>query len=241
MEIEYFDKIMDKYIKSETWKRKIGRYYPSEVGSCMRKIFYNILIPKDKDPKLQKVFAVGTIIHNFIAEVIKSDKTADEVHYIADELPFLLERDGYVISGRIDDLFILRHGTKIMLTEVKSTKNIEWIKTKNKPSENHKDQLTLYMYAMGISNGTILYVEKNTLDTAIFEVEYDAERVKKILKKFDDIHYHLSNHILPPKEAQENKDMQWQCRFCEFRKECREDYLPPLESEDNGTTGKDNS
>ena len=233
MEIDYFNKILDKYVASEPWKRKIGRYYPSEVGYCKRKIFYSILMPKEKDPRVLKILAMGNVIHDFIAKVLKSEKTDEDVALVAEEMPFLLERNGYVISGRIDDLFLVRKGTKLMLLEVKSTKNIEWIRAKGEANDSHIDQITLYMYALDIRNGGILYVNKEDLDTVFIDVEYDIERVAKILQKFDDVHQHLVTHTLPPKEAQENPKMRWQCQFCEYREECMKDFVPPpLEEKD---------
>ena len=42
-----FNKLIDKYLVREYKPKEIGRYYPSEIGSCLRKVWYSYKNPKE--------------------------------------------------------------------------------------------------------------------------------------------------------------------------------------------------
>ncbi len=49
-----FDKLVDQGTVTREFKPKqIGRYYPSEVGTCIRKVWYSYKYPQEIDPKLK--------------------------------------------------------------------------------------------------------------------------------------------------------------------------------------------
>mgnify|MGYP001615525314 CR=1 FL=1 len=154
-----FDDMVDRFLESEVRIRTIGRYYPSEIGQCMRKVWYSFRNPKPFDKELKKVFEAGNRLHEFVADVFKSDKV-EEVELVEKEIPFELAIDDFTISGRIDDLIRVKIGDKQALVEVKSTKNLKYME---EPSESHVMQLQLYLHARKLTEGILLYLEKNTL------------------------------------------------------------------------------
>ena len=88
-----------------------------------------------------KIFEVGNIIHGFVVEVLKSDKNKD-IKLLECELPFKINIDDFVISGRVDDLLLLKSDDKKIIVEVKSTKNVSKVK---QPELHHAMQLQFYM------------------------------------------------------------------------------------------------
>ena len=70
-----FNKLIDDYLYRKNRPKKIGRYYPSEAGSCLRKVWYSYKYPKEVDTELRKVFEMGNILHDFVVDVLKSEKT----------------------------------------------------------------------------------------------------------------------------------------------------------------------
>jgi len=213
-----FNAMIDKHIAREHKPKSIGRYYPSEIGNCIRKVWYTYKYPTEIEPELRRVFELGNILHNFIVDVLKSGKTQG-VELIESEIPFKVPYNDFVISGRVDDLMLLKSGEKKILVEVKSCKSVK----RMTPMPHHKIQLQFYMYAMQVHDGVLLYVDKSTLDTKSFEVQFSQKQAKRILNKFRALHKHLTNSSLPVAESKKQSDSKWMCNYCEYREKCAKD------------------
>jgi len=214
-----FDKMIDNYVYKENKPPSIGRYWPSQIGSCIRKVWYSYKHPKEIDTELQKIFELGNIMHNFVVDVLKSEKNP-HVELVNCELPLKLEKDGFTVSGRVDDIILLKEDGKYVIVEVKSHKNIAYV---DEPSRAHIVQIMIYMHVSGIHNGIILYIDKNNLKTKFFEVEYDEEFAKKIIDRIKKLDKFLKENKLPPAEAKYDKKLRWMCKFCEYRERCEKD------------------
>ena len=211
-----FDELIENYLKRDSYPKTIGRYYPSEAGYCIRKNWYSYKYPKETDKDVMKIFKVGNMIHSFLVDVLSSQKNPN-IELLESEAPFKLNIDDFVISGRIDDVILLKANKKIIIVEVKSTKNINFIKEAIK---THVDQLMIYMYAKKIYDGAIVYIEKNTLKSKMFEIKYDKNSVDKLIERFKILHKHLKEDTLPEPEAKQNDEMKWMCRYCPYKEEC---------------------
>jgi len=211
-----FNKMVDNHIAREHKPKQIGRYYPSEIGNCLRKVWYSYKYPQQVDRDLMKVFEVGNIMHGFVVEVLKSERNR-EVELLKSEFPFKIEEKDYVISGRVDDLILVKESGKNVLVEVKSTKNIDFVKS---PQSSHKAQLMFYMFATGVHDGIVLYVDKSNLQSKAFDIVFDKKKAKKISDKFKLLHNSLKQNELPVDEAKKSEDMSWMCKFCEYKERC---------------------
>lgn len=211
-----FDKMIDNHIAREHKPKQIGRYYPSEVGNCLRKVWYSYKYPQEVEPDLLKIFEAGNIIHGFVVEVLKSEKNKD-VELLKSEMPFQLDMKDYIISGRVDDLVLVKASGKNLLVEVKSTKDVSFV---NKPQTNHVMQLMFYMEATDVHNGVVLYIDKNNLKSKVFDVEFDSQKGAEIIDRFSFLDSHLKKNELPEPEAKKVLDMNWMCRFCEYKNKC---------------------
>ncbi len=211
-----FEKLIDSHLKRELKPKEIGRYYPSEIGNCLRRVWFTYRKPKEPDKEKLKIFQVGLMFHDFIAEVLRSEKTP-EVRLIQSEVPFKLNFPDFQISGRVDDVLLVERNGEKLLVEVKSTKLLSVVK---EPSPSHVMQIQLYMHALRIRNGMIVYVEKSSLQTKQYEVRYDPEYVKGVLERFRKLHESLRNGKIPEPEAKLSKDTEWMCRYCEYTEEC---------------------
>ena len=69
-------------------------------------------------------------------------------------------------------------------------------------------------------HGVILYVDKNTLQSKVFEIPFDEHKSAEISDKFSFLHKSLVNDSLPEAEAKAVKDMNWMCGFCEYKNKC---------------------
>lgn len=211
-----FDKMIDNHLMKEQRPKKIGRYYPSQIGMCLRKLWYSYKYPVDTEPDLLKVFHLGNILHDFVTEVLRSEKNPG-VELLEAECPFKMDIGDFLISGRIDNLMLIKSDGKNILVEVKSIANIDFVK---EPNPQYVMQLQLYMYAKNVHNGILLYVDKRNLKSKIFDVPYDEGTAKKTVDRFRFLHNHLTQEKLPFEEAKAEHNMNWMCRYCEYKEKC---------------------
>lgn len=209
-----FGSLIENFLKRERRAKTIGRYYPSEIGSCLRKVWFSYKIPKDIDEDTTKIFHMGNMLHDFIADVLRSEKNPG-VRLLESEKPFTIDTGDFVVSGRVDDIVLVELSGEKFLVEVKSTRMLP-----TGASGHHRKQLQLYMHALKIPKGIILYVEKHSLKTREFLLDYDPSEIEGIMKRFSTLHECLKKDVCPGPEARLSKDMGWMCRYCDYRDEC---------------------
>src|SRR3989338_7093693 len=175
-----FNKMIDNHLARKSSQKDTGRYYPSEIGLCMRKIWYSYKFPHEFSPDLIKIFELGNILHDFVVQVLKSDKNP-EIELLKAEMPLKMDINDFVVSGRIDDLLLIKDKGQQILVEVKSCKNIQFITSAQK---HHAMQLQFYMHASGVHNGILLYIDKTTLQSKVFPVIYKEENSKVVIDRF---------------------------------------------------------
>lgn len=208
--------MINNHLKRENRPKEIGRYYPSEIGTCLRKVWYSYKFPRETDPELMKVFELGNILHDFVVKVLKSDKNP-EVELLKTELPFKQEIEDFLVSGRIDNIILIRASGKNILVEVKSTGNIDYVED---AAPHNIVQLQLYMHATGIHDGILLYVDKRNLKSKVFPILYDEAAAMKIIDRFKALNKFLKAGVPPDPEAREKRSTIWMCKYCEYRDKC---------------------
>jgi len=211
-----FNLLIDKYLHRNASQKKIGRYYPSEIGSCMRKVWYSYKHPKELGANVRKVFHMGNLVHDFVVEVLKSSKNP-EVELLQTEMPIVIDKKKYILSGRVDNILLVKKSDEKVLVEVKSTKMLDMVK---EPHTSHIMQLQLYLHATEIKKGLLLYVEKSTLESREFVVEYDDDVLQDVMSRFDLLHDHITKDEIPKPEAKESEKMKWMCNYCEYKDMC---------------------
>lgn len=212
-----FNKLIDKHLWREYKPKEIGRYFPSEIGSCMRKVWFSYKKPKETEADLVRIFETGNILHDFVVEVLRSERTP-EVELLENEFPFKIQVDNFLVAGRVDDLILVKLSGKKVLIEVKSTRSLKYI---DNPMQRHVIQLQFYMHATGVHDGMLLYIEKNTLQTKWFDLRYDKKIVDNAIKRFKQLHKALNANKMPGAEAKISGD-EWMCRYCPYFDECKE-------------------
>jgi CRISPR/Cas system-associated exonuclease Cas4 (RecB family) len=211
-----FNQLIDKYLHREVRPRAEGRYYPSEIGGCIRKIWYGYKQPKERPTDVIKIFQMGNMIHDFIADVLRSEKNP-EIELLKTEVPFRENIDDFMISGRVDDLLMIKSSGRTVLVEVKSTKMVSMAK---EPQPSHVMQLQVYLHFLKLRYGMIVYVEKNTLQTKWFNVEYDEAAAEDAIKRFRRLHLAVSKNEMPEPEARITSGKEWECSYCDWKDEC---------------------
>ena len=209
-----FNKLIDTHLARATSKKNIGRYYPSEIGTCLRKTWYSYKDPQPTDTQLIRIFEAGNILHEFIEEVLESEKNP-EVELLGTEIPIKIKYKDFTISGRIDNLILVKIENKEVLIEVKSCKYLP-----NEFRKEHEAQLQFYMQALGVHQGILLYIKKDNLETKEFEIHYDEKKADGILKRFEALNKALKENKIPEAEARHDEEKIWLCERCPWKEEC---------------------
>jgi CRISPR/Cas system-associated exonuclease Cas4 (RecB family) len=208
--------MIDNYLQREERSKDVGRYYPSEIGTCMRKVWYSYKFPVKIQPDLAKIFEVGNIMHDFVVRVLNSEKNP-HITLLSTEAPFKLEVEDFLISGRIDDIILVKENGKNVIVEVKSTGNVDKIE---EAVHHNRMQLQLYMHVLNIHNGVLLYLDKRNLKSRVFTVEYSEEEALHIVNRFRALHKLLKYEAVPDPEYRASQQTVWMCRNCEYRDKC---------------------
>jgi CRISPR/Cas system-associated exonuclease Cas4 (RecB family) len=209
-----FGTLLDKHLYRESKPKQVGRYYPSEVGACLRKTWFSFKFPKEIDAEKRRIFETGNIVHDYIVHVFQSEKTP-EVELLKSEMPFVMNCGEFVVSGRVDDVLLVKASGKTVLVEVKSAARLP-----RAPSGHHAAQLQFYMHATGVHNGALLYAEKNTLNSVVYTVPYDERAASEGIARFAALHKALLEDKAPEPEAKLRSEMRWWCDYCEYAERC---------------------
>ena len=218
-----FNSLIENHLAREFRPKTQGRYYPSEIGKCLRDVWYSYKQPLPLPMEKVKIFEAGNIMHHFVAEVMRSEKN-QQVKLLDNELPFQLQIRDFIISGRIDDLLLVLADNKRLLVEVKSVARLDFT---NEPQPQHMIQLQLYLHALrkshNVDAGALLYIEKNTLQAKTFIIDYDERLAAEALDRFSKLHNFLVAGKLPPPEARLRDEIGWMCKRCDYRERCFSD------------------
>ncbi len=222
-----------------TKKRKA--HNPSSYYKCWRSKWYELMdFPKSVKyvAKMQRVFAVGTITHEWIQdEILAKMNTLDSspIRLIPkEELPaygqegviFSTEHGSspievkfldyrhtklYPVSAMIDGAF--RFMSKDILFEFKTIKH-EDFEYLIEPSLDYRKQGAMYSTCMGINLVMFVYIDKDTQEMKAYLVEYTKEQQEWVVSRMTTLEGYIERNELPPKEV--SKD----CNYCAFKYYC---------------------
>ena len=226
---------------------RLGKFYPSSVGQCKRKIVYQMLgyPSKPKDGRFILIMDNGTYFHE------RMEKLFEEMGIlITPELT--LKDDSLRISGRTDAVIwnfmkqkpdnkvnvpdielykpicdeqgnereeLVYKGSPydVLLVEFKSIKSKSFDYLKDKPKREHEMQLQLYFYLTGVRAGLVYYENKDTQEQKYFYVEYNQQLVNEIIRDIKFVNECVDKGVLPEREYAPDS---FQCRFCDYLSIC---------------------
>lgn len=202
--------LIDRYYLDRERDREQNHFYVTDAGKCARATFFKFKnIPREKlIPDVLRMFDHGDYIQMQILNALFSLGVvrASEVTIPPQSL----------ISGRADAIITLDN--KLYVVDFKSMNSMIFRKLSS-PKEDNVNQLQLYMHYFQIPRGILLYVNKDTLALKEFVVEYDKERVEKLLEGLEELNEKLKKNIVPDRLVDYPKNSQ--CRYCQFREVCK--------------------
>jgi len=190
-------------------EREKGAYYPSQLGSCLRKQYYEYTLGEQVTPEELVIFTTGKRVHEAVAEAFGEVAKVEKV----EENVSITISPSLKLKGRID-LLIADYDGKKYLIEVKSTS-----RTPETPYEEHVIQLHIYMQALNYEEGYVLYWNKVKGEIKVFKVKKDEEVLQKIYERVKKLDYHVS-HNTPPEPEALIEGKYWECEKCPYFNIC---------------------
>lgn len=150
----------------------------------------------------------------------RSVSVPDDIGYNqADNEPSILDSDEVclTVAGSTDPAICDSESGEILaLTEVKSTGSIGYV---DEPKRMHKMQLHAYMKSLGITDGYVIYIDRDgLLDPKVFEVDFDDAVWQNVVEWTSSTLPYAVEGELPPADAPEG----WMCKYCEYANRCGE-------------------
>ena len=187
--------------------QKIGVYHPSEIGYCLRKQYYSyVLGGAGFSDETLTVFAVGDAVHRMVADFLEISAENREVEI---RLPV---GEGAELHGRAD-IIIAKNGEERII-EVKSTSH-----DYTAPKPEHELQLQVYLHALGIERGILLYIGKTSGKITAFDIRRDPQKLEEIKERVLALHRAIISRRPPPPEGK-LKPLWQECRYCPFKHIC---------------------
>ncbi len=194
--------------KSEHQTTK-GIYYPSYIGSCLRKQFYIYTAGESVTSEELVIFMTGKGVHELVVKAFGEKVKVESV----EEKINLEITDKIKLSGRIDIIIADIEGKKSLI-EVKSTST-----TPSSPYESHVLQLHAYMQALKFDEGYLLYWNKRDGGIRVFKVTKNDDMMKKLYERIAMLDYYLSMNSPPPSESYQEGKV-WECKKCPYLNLC---------------------
>jgi len=213
--MKMLDELINPYltIKLSVRKHKIGVYFPSELPFCLRKQYFRYVIPKDLLPAQRRVFGAGWVWHEFLYDVLRS--AGRKIKVLSIEKRYTLTYSSkIVVLDCVVDAEIEVAKQKIVV-EIKSVKSLT--KRMNEPMREHVLQVTPYLSVAKTKKAILIYVDKQTLQTKEFPVEFVQANLDLMFERAILLHKALLKKRVP---ARVGAGQDWQCTACEYKIEC---------------------
>lgn len=175
-------------------------YVTEACSPCLRKAYFDRIKPPTPSPN-EFVKLVGDEAHRRILEVLK-----DEGYQV--EVPIKLQVKNITLLGRVDAAKI--DGGNQHVIEFKVVEEVP-----DKPYDTHLMQLNLYLLAMRIRKGYLVYVSRRDGKVKVFKHTYRRELAKNAIMRAIKLSESLQN-----REAPEAERGPW-CNSCPYTLVCR--------------------
>lgn len=159
-------------------------------------------------PETQLIFNIGHVLHDFYRE-----KYFPEIYNKEKRICFYLD-DVIKVVGSMDGMIDIENVPS--LVEIKSVGKDAW-QMFRRPKDTHVNQMQLYMYAENLTQGVLVYINKDNGDIKEWMIGYDQELVDELLYLIREIDRVDHSDALPleHKKCTPSSVLRKQCPFSE--------------------------
>lgn len=196
-------------------------FSPSQLFSCRRQQYYSARNAPSEESLPQGLFLFGHTFEDLYQKYLED--ITDSNTFVKNTVSVDFTEGGARFTGTTDPVITDRTGVPLILTEVKTTKNLYFIR-KNGIKRSHKAQA--YAYARGLQNEfglqqppdiKIIYASRETLEVEQFEIGFDEQFWTEVVEWAQKTAYYEIEDIFPPTV---NDDQKYMCSYCEYAERC---------------------
>lgn len=184
-------------------------FYCSQLGTGMRKLYYDRKYPEPMDLKMAGILLIGTLIHDYLEEKLKEKDL-----YIASERRISKRYGSILFVGYFDLLLLYPHGLHCL--DIKSTGFNAWGFLGDAPKDYYIPQINTYLDILGITYGSFLHVKKEDFELKEIPWTYSKDIMSKTVEKFLILYHHLKTSKVPPVDCEP-----WMCQYCSHVDRCK--------------------
>lgn len=208
------------------------QHSPSQIGGCSRKVFYDKKNAPAEAAGPRGTFLTGHWVEDFVEDFLR-DVVTPEGTTVRNPVQIAYEYEDLRFSGSTDPVIFTDDGTPLILTEVKTTKNLKYVQ-RDGPKYLHRCQA--HAYAKGLKRKfnleappkiVFIYIERSTLNVEFIETSFDSSFWEAAVEWAHKNSAYRDAGILPPQVSEPDDDdpaddVTWLCRVCEYRGRCKE-------------------
>lgn len=201
--------LINQFYTDHFKERDKNNFYITDAGKCPRQIYFKFKkYPRQEpEPRILRIFDHGDYTHMRIMSTLFG---LGIVRAVEIKIP-----PQEIISGRSDAIISI--DGKPYVVEIKSISQYKFQKLAA-PEQDHMKQIQLYLHYFKITDGIVIYEDKNTQELKEFLVKYDSRLVQDVLEEFEALKEQIKKDAIPP--APKNLE-RWRCEYCEYHNECR--------------------
>jgi len=207
--------INDSFVERE--KKEITSWHASRLGSCLRGMYLERL-GGDPDTKIDfrtlRVFELGNQIEEYIVGKIRA-RTESEGYKI--ETQVRIELPEVDVTGYADLAITKDLEQEVWEIKSKNSRAFWYMDKGEGANEHHKQQVWLYLKALKMARGRIIYLSKDDGTIREYVVRLDDKELEKgIMDQLNILNKCWKEKKLPPVA----KTGTWQAKFCNYHLQC---------------------
>ena len=209
--INLLDEYIEKRREEQAKKHRplaLHEFYATQCGSCPRALFYSKRgHHKPENTKLNRIFLVGDIFHEFIQNNIFDNDTIPEYK-------LKIRYKNITIRCRVDGI------SNTHIIELKT-----WMGKKEIANIEHILQLNIPLHEFQAKRGKLIYIDKRSFGISEHEFGYNKKYFEFVGDRFQLVYECLKANKLPEKIQDKKK-----CIKCYHKELCNKDILLTDES-----------
>lgn len=211
-------KAIDRYFddRNTTHIKKINGFHPSYTRTCARwwfLLFKGVPSTPVIEPRLARIFDNGHKVHERFYEYFEAMGILEDSEIplkITDPVPIVGTADGVISWG----------GNKLIEMKSISAEGFAYRQFYKKPKEEHYIQAQIYLRALKLEEGFVIYECKNTQRVLAFLIQKDDEAYDKKIRQWKKIHDKIVADELPERPYAKNSQ---NCKTCDLKDYCWEE------------------
>lgn len=204
--------IINEAVSEKRENREQTSWHASKLGSCVTGQYLERLGVKadeEFDERTLRVFSVGKMLEDWLV-----GKIAGKVDQ---ETQVRIENKELRVTGYAD--LLIKNPPLVYEIKSKQSKSFWYMDKQGQGAGvQHKMQLWVYLYTLGVEEGRIIYLSKDDLATLEYPVLLGDKEVEKLVKEECAILNEAWEKKIPPKPPTDVSD--WRTKFCRYHKQC---------------------